>query len=109
MDSNRARHSPSNWKTRDARESCAAGIRSRCWITCADLNRSADGIYMEGVLMRLRRRGRGLGQRLQRAAAAGLHLGGAARQPGEELGHLLLYFGLGAQAGVGGDLLARPG
>ncbi len=73
------------------------------------LNRSADGIYMEGVLMRLRRRGRGLGQRLQRAAVAGLHLGGATRQPGEELGHLLLHLGLAAQAGVGGDLLARPG
>jgi hypothetical protein len=44
--------------------------------------------------MRLGRRGRRLGQRLQRAAAAGLHLGGAAGHPGEELDHLLLHLPL---------------
>jgi hypothetical protein len=46
---------------------------------------------MEGGLMRLRRRGHDLSQRLQCAAAAGLRPDGAARLPGEELGHLLLY------------------
>ncbi len=38
----------------------------------------------------------GFGQRLQRAAAAGLHLGGAVRQPVEEVRHPLLDLGLGA-------------
>ncbi len=60
--------------------------------------------------MRLRRgQDDGLGERLKRAAAAGPHLGAAVRQPGEEADHVLLHGGLGAQAGVGSDLRARPG
>jgi len=81
---------------------------ARLW--AALLNRSADGIYMAGLGMRLRRwYGQGLGQGLQFAAAAGLDLGGAGRQPGEELLHPRLHGRLGREAGVGGDLLARPG
>src|SRR3712207_3488955 len=64
---------------------------------------------MGDVLMRIwRRHGYGLGQRLQLASAARLHLGGAARQPVEEPGQLLLHLRLGAQAGVRRHLLARP-
>ncbi len=59
---------------------------------------------MAGLPVRFLRHG--LGQGLQRAAAAGPDLGGAGRQPGEEVLHPLLHRRLGPEAGVGRHLLA---
>jgi hypothetical protein len=50
----------------------------------------------------------GLGLGLEGGAAVRFHLLGPLGQAAEEVGHLLLDFRFGAQAGVGGDLPARP-